>query len=60
MGEALLMKLGEVKRRLGVGRDKVYGLARRGEIRAVSIGGQTMYETRSVENFLERRNVRAG
>ena len=57
MGEALLMKLGDVKRCLGVSREKVYGLASRGEIKPVPMGGQTMYETKSVEEWLHRNNV---
>lgn len=58
MGEALLMKLGDVKRSLGVSREKVYRLADRGEIRALRVGGQTMYETRSVQEWLQKNNVR--
>lgn len=58
MTEGLLMKLSDVKRVLNVSRKVVRRLAAQGEIRAVPVGGQMMYERRSVEGWLEQRGVR--
>lgn len=58
MSEGLLMKCGEVKRLLNVSRKTVYAMVERGEIRAVKVGGQRMYETRSVEEWARRNGVR--
>jgi len=53
--DGLLMKVGEVKARLNVSRKTVYRLAEQKEIHAVQVGGQRMYERRSVERWVEER-----
>jgi predicted DNA-binding transcriptional regulator AlpA len=58
MGEPLLMRLGDVKQTLGVGRPQIRRLVELGEIKPVLVGRQTMYERRSVQRWLDKKGVR--
>ncbi|HYM16266.1 MAG TPA: helix-turn-helix domain-containing protein [Dehalococcoidia bacterium] len=58
MADELLLKVGEVARRLGFGKSLVYRLIRDGELRSVRIGGARRVLVAELNEFIQRLKER--
>jgi excisionase family DNA binding protein len=57
MDEQLLLKVGEVTKRTGLGRTKIYELIAAGQLEAVHIGKAVRVPVSALEEFVEHLRV---